>query len=133
MLMVPTSTGWPFFVQLLDLLEPRPGIFPAPSGRWVRMVDADHGLVGGDDHHVQLVDLGELLGLGVGGTGHAGQLVIHAEIVLEGDGGQGLVLAFRLTPSLASRAWCRPSLKRRPGMSRPVNSSTITTWPSLTM
>jgi hypothetical protein len=36
------------------------------------------------------------------------------------------------TFSLASSAWCRPSEKRRPGISRPVNSSTMTTWFSLT-
>ena len=27
--------------------------------------------------------------------------------------------------SLASIAWCRPSLQRRPGIVRPVNSSTM--------
>ena len=30
-----------------------------------------------------------------------------------------------LTLSLASMAWCRPSLQRRPGIRRPVNSSTM--------
>ncbi len=35
-----------------------------------------------------------------------------------------------VTPSLASRAWCRPSLKRRPGCRRPVKVSTMTTFPS---
>ena len=30
-------------------------------------------------------------------------------------------------PSFASTAWCRPSDQRRPGIRRPVNSSTITT------
>src|SRR5207237_640543 len=34
------------------------------------------------------------------------------------------------TPSLASNAWWRPSLQRRPSMIRPVNSSTILTSPS---
>ena len=37
------------------------------------------------------------------------------------------------TPSLASTAWCRPSDQRRPFRVRPVNSSTITTSPSVTM
>ncbi len=36
--------------------------------------------------------------LGIGGTCHAGQLVVHTEIVLKGDGSQGLVLAFDLDP-----------------------------------
>ena len=37
------------------------------------------------------------------------------------------------TRSLASTAWCRPSDQRRPGMVRPVNSSTMMIWPSRTM
>ena len=37
-----------------------------------------------------------------------------------------------LTPSLASTAWCSPSDQRRPGMMRPVNSSTMMTSPSFT-
>src|ERR1044071_975822 len=36
------------------------------------------------------------------------------------------------TPSFASIAWCRPSDQRRPGIKRPVNSSTISTSPSFT-
>ena len=36
------------------------------------------------------------------------------------------------TFSLASTAWCSPSDQRRPGMRRPVNSSTIMTCPSFT-
>ncbi len=35
------------------------------------------------------------------------------------------------TPSFASTAWCNPSDQRRPGIIRPVNSSTMTTLPSL--
>jgi hypothetical protein len=35
----------------------------------------------------------ELLLLGEGGAGHAGELVVQAEVVLEGDGGERLVLA----------------------------------------
>ncbi len=34
----------------------------------------------------------------IGGTGHAGKLFVHAEIILEGDGGQCLILAFDLHP-----------------------------------
>ncbi len=44
----------------------------------------------------QLVDLLELGGFGFGRTGHAGQLLVHAEVVLEGDGGERLVLALDL-------------------------------------
>ena len=52
--------------------------------------------IGRDDHHVELVDLGELFGLGVGRAGHAGQLLVLAEVVLEGDGRERLVLALDL-------------------------------------
>ncbi len=54
------------------------------------------GTVGRDDDDVEVVDLRELLGLGVGGAGHAGELLVLAEVVLEGDGRQRLVLALDL-------------------------------------
>ncbi len=38
----------------------------------------------------------ELLGLGFRGAGHAGELLVHAEIILEGDGGESLILALDL-------------------------------------
>ena len=64
----------------------------------VGLVLADHGLVGGDRDDTDLVGAGELGGLGLGGTGHARAraLGVEAEVVLEGDGGQGLVLGLDL-------------------------------------
>ena len=59
----------------------------------VRVVVPDHRAVGGDRDHVKAVDLVELLLLGHGRAGHAGQLVVQAEVVLEGDRGQGHRLA----------------------------------------
>ena len=58
----------------------------------VRVILADVGAVGGHGDDVQAVDLGELGGFRLGGTGHTGQLLVHAEIVLEGDGRQRLAL-----------------------------------------
>ena len=58
----------------------------------IRPVLTDDRLVGGDLDDVKLVDRGKLLGFGHGRAGHAGELVIEAEIVLESDGGEGLVL-----------------------------------------
>ncbi len=58
----------------------------------VGLVLAHDRLVGRDDHHVELVDRVELRRLGVGGAGHARQLPVHAEVVLERDRGEGLVL-----------------------------------------
>ena len=52
---------------------------------------ARHRPVRGNDHHLQAVDRVQLEGFGVGGAGHAGQLVVQAKIILEGDGGEGLV------------------------------------------
>ena len=58
----------------------------------VGVVVADHGLVGGDHHHLEPVDLLELGRLGVGGAGHAGELVVETEVVLKRDRGERLVL-----------------------------------------
>ncbi len=58
----------------------------------VELVVALAGPVGRDHHGFQAVDFLELIGLGIGRTGHARELVIEAEVVLEGDGGQRLVL-----------------------------------------
>ncbi len=44
------------------------------------------------DHHFEAIDLLKLEGLGVRRAGHARQLLVEAEIVLEGDRGDGLVL-----------------------------------------
>ena len=57
------------------------------------LVFTNHRLVGRNREHTQLVGAHELRGLGFCGTGHARQLVIHAEVVLQGDGGEGLILS----------------------------------------
>ena len=80
-------------MAVLDLLDDRPVLACLGLVHHVVVVVALVGPVGGDLHNVQLVDGAELLLLRHGGAGHAGQLVVQAEVVLEGDGGQGLVLA----------------------------------------
>ena len=62
----------------------------------VRLLDALQRPVGGDGDDVEVVDLGELGRLGLGRAGHARQLLVLAEVVLEGDGGERLVLALDL-------------------------------------
>ena len=62
----------------------------------VGLFDAPQLAVGRDDHDLELVDLVELFGLGVGRAGHARQLAVLAEVVLEGDGRERLVLALDL-------------------------------------
>ena len=98
--MVPTRTGRPCLVQLLDLADDRPVLGRLVLVDDIGIIVADHRLVGGHDHDIEVVDLLEFRGLGIGGTGHAGQLVVHPEIVLEGDRGQGLVLLLDLDPFL---------------------------------
>ena len=64
----------------------------------VVVVDAHHRHVGRDLEHFEIVDVHELVGLGRGRAGHAGKLLVHAEVVLEGDRGERLVLGLdRLT------------------------------------
>ena len=58
----------------------------------VGLVHAHHRQVGRDRDHAELVDLVELRGLGHGRAGHAGELLVEAEVVLERDGGERLVL-----------------------------------------
>ena len=47
-----------------------------------------------------MVNLPELVRLGLGGAGHARQLIVHSKVILEGDGGQGLAFVGHLHPLL---------------------------------
>ena len=58
----------------------------------VVLVDTSDGPVRRDGDDRQLVDLAELLVLGHGGTGHARELLVEAEVVLQRDGRERLVL-----------------------------------------
>ena len=55
-----------------------------------------HRPVGGDGGDFEFIDLLELGGFRLGGTGHAGELLVHAEVVLESDGGERLIFALDL-------------------------------------
>ena len=55
-------------------------------------VVAHHRSVRRDGDDLHLVDLRELVGLGRGRAGHARDALVHAEVVLEGDRGECLVL-----------------------------------------
>jgi hypothetical protein len=52
--------------------------------------------VRGNHDYIKVVDFRKLCGFGFCSAGHAGKLLVHAEIVLEGDGGEGLVFALDL-------------------------------------
>ena len=87
-------------VPLFDLLDHRI-VFFAP-----RLVDpvvrilAGHIAIGRDDHDIEGVNVVELVGLCFGRAGHAAEFFVEAEIILDGDGGQGLGLAVDLHPFL---------------------------------
>ncbi len=79
-----------------DGLDQREGLLVAGAEDLVVLIGPVDGTVGGDLHHVQAVDGGELLGFRGRGAGHAGELVVEAEQVLEGDRGQSHVLGLDL-------------------------------------
>ncbi len=77
-------------VGFLDLLDDGVELLAAGLEDLVVLVDADVRPVGRDRQHVELVDVVELGGFGFGGAGHAGELLVEAEVVLDGDGREGL-------------------------------------------
>ena len=82
-----------FFADLGDVPHHRLEFLLHGEVDQVILVFAHHRRVGGDDHHVEAVDLVEFEGFGVGGAGHAGEFAVEAEVVLEGGRGQGLAFA----------------------------------------
>ena len=83
-------------VTLLDLFGRVPELFVFRPVDHVLAVFTDGFAVGRNVDDVQLVGLAELGGFGIGGTRHSRELLIHAEEVLEGDGGESLVLVLDL-------------------------------------
>ena len=81
----------------------------------VGLFDAPQLAVGRDDHDVELVDLVELLGFGVGRAGHAGELAVLAEVVLERDRRERLVLALDLDLLLGLDRLVQPVAPAAPG------------------
>jgi hypothetical protein len=112
-------------VGVLDLLHDRRVLVAPGLENGIVLVDPDAGLVCGNDLDGQPVDVVELRRLGFRRARHAGELLVHPEVVLDRNRGVGARLAL-----FASTAWCRPSDQRRPGITRPVFSSTIITLPS---
>ena len=101
-------------VGLFDLAHDRAEFLVAGAIDFVVLVDTADLTVGRDLDDDELVDLGEFVRFGRRRSGHAGELLVEAEIVLEGDRGEGdvlgldgdaflglerLVQAFRIAPS----------------------------------
>ena len=80
-------------VAILDVLDHRLVFLAHGLIDLVHAVVADHRLVGRDHHRFEPVDMLEFVGLGIGGAGHARELRVHAEIILERDRRERLVLA----------------------------------------
>ena len=93
---VPTSTGRPFWLLVDDLGDDRVPLLGLGAVDEIGILDAGQRPVRRDDDDVEVVDLRELFGLGVGRAGHAGELLVLAEVVLEGDRRERLVLALDL-------------------------------------
>ena len=85
--------GLPLGVAFLHLLGDGTELACLGFVHHVGVVNADDGAVGGNLHHVQLINGLKFLLLGQGSAGHAGELVVQAEEILEGDGCQGLALS----------------------------------------
>ena len=79
-------------VALDDVLDHRVELRLLGLEDEVALVRADHLHVGGNGDDRQGIGRRELPGLGLGRAGHARQLLVHAEVVLEGHRGPGVVL-----------------------------------------
>ena len=85
-----------FHRDLLDLVRHGVIFFFFRTIYHVRILFAQQRAVGGNHHHLQLINLVELRCFCLGCSGHAGQLFIQAKIILEGDGRQRLRFALNL-------------------------------------
>ena len=81
----PDEHGLALLVPLDDVLEHRVELRVLRLVDEVVLVGACDGLVRRDLDDVEVVDLDELLLLGLRGAGHAGELLVEAEVVLERD------------------------------------------------
>src|SRR6476469_1121440 len=92
----PDEDRLPGLIARLDLIEDGVPLAVLGLVDLVVVVAPDHRYVGRDLDRRDLVDLHELLGLGQRRARHAGELVVEAEVVLESDRGEGLVLLLDL-------------------------------------
>ncbi len=81
---------------VLDILEDGLELVVLGEEHQIRLVFADHRLVGGDHHHFQAVNLLEFERFRVRRAGHAGELRVQPEVILEGDRRDGLILLAHL-------------------------------------
>ena len=112
---VPTSTGWPRLMAILDFFDDGREFFFFGAIDHVRIILADHFAIGRHHIDVQVINFGELARFRVGGPRHAGQFLVHAEIVLEGDGGQRLIFVRDLDAFFRLHRLVQPVAPPAPG------------------
>ena len=78
------------FAQVFNLVDNGSVLFSCRFVHAVVHVVTCDGAVGGNFHHVKFVDVPKLACLGRCSTRHTRQLVVHAEVVLQGYGCEGL-------------------------------------------
>ncbi|OPZ61410.1 MAG: hypothetical protein BWY88_00243 [Synergistetes bacterium ADurb.Bin520] len=81
----------PFGVTLSHLVRHSGELLPLGAVDQIGVILTDHGTVRGEHHHGETVDLFELLRFRGGGPRHTRQLAVHAEVVLDGHRGEGLI------------------------------------------
>ncbi len=98
----------PSLMQFLNLIRCGKVFFSLGAVNHIWMFQAQQRPIGGGHHHFQPVNLVEFRGFRFRSTGHARQLLVHAEIILEGDGRQRLVLALNLDVFLGLHRLVQP-------------------------
>ncbi len=83
-------------VEPLDLVGGREVFFFLGTIDDIGIFDAQQRAIRRYDVDFQAINLAELLCFGFRGAGHAGELFVHAEIILERDGGERLIFALDL-------------------------------------
>ena len=118
---------------LVDLTHHRLQLLGAAAIDLVVFVLSAHRAMGRNFDDDELVDLREFVGLRRRRAGHARELLVETEIILEGDGSERDVFRLNRHALLGFQGLMETLGIRRPGIMRPVNSSTITTSPLRTM
>ena len=82
--------------QIFHLVHNGIKLFALRQIHQIGVVNAFRGTVRADFHHVQLVNLPELVGFRHCGTRHTGKFFVEFKEILERNGSQGLVFFFNL-------------------------------------
>ena len=90
-----------FAYQANDLLDDSSVLLTSGLVDAVVEVVTCYGAVRGDDDDIKLIDVPEFACFGLCCTRHTRELVVHTEVVLQGDGGEGLGGSFDMDALLS--------------------------------